>query len=68
MLARRFCVYNEGLKVDTAREILTVIMRLNDENIHSCKRHTIVRRVFCFCHFAFSWSHDSLQRVLILLK
>jgi len=26
MLARMFCVYNVGLKVDTAREILTVIM------------------------------------------
>jgi len=26
MLARRFCVYNAGLKVDVAREILTAIM------------------------------------------
>jgi len=41
MLARRFCVYNAGLKVDTAQEILTVIMTPNDENIHSCKQHTV---------------------------
>jgi len=46
MLARRFCVYNAGLKVDMA--ILTVIMTLNDENVCSCKRHTVVHRAFCF--------------------
>jgi len=48
MLARRFCVYNMGLKVDTAREILTVIMTSNDENACSCKRHTVVHCVLCF--------------------
>jgi len=35
MLARRLCVYNPGLKVDAAQEILTVIMTSNDENVHS---------------------------------
>jgi len=40
MLARRFCVYNVGLKDDAAQEILTVIMTSNDENVRSCKRHT----------------------------
>jgi len=40
MLPRRFCVYNVGLKVDAAREILTVIMKSNDENVRSCKRHS----------------------------
>jgi len=45
MLARRFCVCNAGLKVDAAREILTVIMTSNDENVRSCKRHTVVRRM-----------------------
>jgi len=48
MLARRFCVYNEGLKVDAAQETLTVIMMSNDENVRSCKRHTVVHRAFCF--------------------
>jgi len=48
MLARRFCVYNVGLKVDMAREILTVIMMSNDENVRSCKRHTVVCCAFCF--------------------
>jgi len=38
MLARGFCVYNAGLKLDVARKILTVIMMSNDENVHSCKR------------------------------
>jgi len=49
MLAKRFCVYNAGLKVDPAREILTVIMKSNDENIRSCKRHTVA------CHAFYSW-------------
>jgi len=35
MLARRFCVYNAGLKVDAAREILTVSMMSNNENVRS---------------------------------
>jgi len=48
MLARRFCVYNAGLKVDAAQEILTVIMMSNDENVCLCKRHRAVRRTFCF--------------------
>jgi len=48
MLARRFCVFNAGLKVDVVREILTVIMMSYDENVHSCKRHTVVHRAFCF--------------------
>jgi len=46
MLARRFCVHNAGLKVDAAREILTVIMTSNDKNVRLCKRHTV--RTFCF--------------------
>jgi len=48
MLARRFCVFNAGLKVDAAREISTMIMKLNDENVRSCKKHTVVCHVFCF--------------------
>jgi len=48
MLARKFCVYNVGLKVEAAREILTVIMTSNEENVRSCKRHTVVRRAFYF--------------------
>jgi len=28
-------------------EILIVIMTSNDENVPSCKRHTVVRRTFC---------------------
>jgi len=48
MLVKRFCVYNAGLKVDTAREILTVILTSNDENVCSCKRHTVVHHAFCF--------------------
>jgi len=45
---KKFCVCNAGLKVDAAREILTVILTSNDENVRLCKRHTVVRRVFCF--------------------
>jgi len=37
MLARRFCVFNAGLKVDAAGEISTMIMTSNDENVRSCK-------------------------------
>jgi len=48
MFARRFCVFNVGLKFDTAQEILTVIMTSNDENFRLCKRHTVVRHAFCF--------------------
>jgi len=48
MLARRFCVFNAGLKVEAAQDILTVIMTSNDKNVRSCKRHTVVRRTFCF--------------------
>jgi len=48
LMLARFCVFNAGLKVDVAREILTVIMTSNDENVRSCKRHTVVRRAFCF--------------------
>jgi len=40
MLARRFCVYSVGLKVDVAWEILTVIMMSNDKNVCSCKTHS----------------------------
>jgi len=47
-LVRRFCVFNAGLKVDAVREIFTVIMTSYDENVHSCKRHTVVCRAFCF--------------------
>ena len=42
MLERRLCVYNAGLKVDTSREILTVVMMSYCENVRSCKRHTVV--------------------------
>jgi len=69
ILARRFCVYNADLKVYAAREILTVIMTSNDKNVHSCKRHTVVRQAFCFwwslcpflasTHYRESWSMDS---------
>jgi len=48
MLARRFCIFNAGLKVDAAGEISTMIITSNDENVRSCKRHTVVRRAFCF--------------------
>jgi len=48
MLAIRFCVYNSGLRVDTSWEMLTVVMTSHYENVCSCKRHTVVRRVFCF--------------------
>jgi len=48
MLERRLCIYNAGLKVDASREILTVVMTSYYENVRSCKRHTVVRRVFCF--------------------
>jgi len=44
MFARRFCIFNAGLKDDADREIWTVIMMSNDENVCSCKRHTVVRR------------------------
>ena len=37
MLTKRSCVYNAGLKVDAAQEILTVVMMSNDENVRSCK-------------------------------
>jgi len=43
-----FYLFNASLKVDAAREILTVIMMSNDENVCSCKRHPIIRRVFSF--------------------
>jgi len=52
MLARRLCAYNADLKVDTSEEILTVVMTSYYENIRSCKRHTVVRCVFCFWRFA----------------
>jgi len=62
MLVRRFCVFNAGLKVNAVREILTVIMMSYDENVHSCKRHTVVRRArFVFGdRFALSWPRNSL--------
>jgi len=37
MLARRFCVFNSGLKVDAAQEIFTVIMMSNDETFAHVK-------------------------------
>jgi len=51
-----------GFKVDTVREILTVIMTSYDENVRLCKRHTVVRRArFVFGdRFALSWPFDSL--------
>jgi len=32
-VGKKVCVYNAGLKDDTAQEILTVIMKSNDENV-----------------------------------
>jgi len=58
MLVRRFCVYNVGLKVDAAREIMTVIMISNDENV--------CHLLHFGNHFAVSWSRDSLPWVLIV--
>jgi len=63
MLARRFYVYNVGLKVDAAREILTVIMMSNDENVRSCKRHTVVRHAFCFWRSLFYFLASQLTTV-----
>jgi len=63
MLARRFCVYNAGLKVDAAQEILTVIMTSNDENVRSCKRHTVVRHAFCFWQSLCPFSASRLTTV-----
>jgi len=37
MLARRFCVFNVGLKVDAAQEISTMIMTSNDETFARVK-------------------------------
>jgi len=51
MLARRLCVYNAGLKVDTSGEILTVVMTSYYENVRSCKRHIVVCRALCFWRF-----------------
>jgi len=51
MLARRLCVYNADLKIDTSQEILTVVMMSYYENVHSCKRHTVVHHTFCFWRF-----------------
>jgi len=45
MLARRFCVFNAGLKVDAVREILTVLMTSYDENVRSCKTHSSSSRI-----------------------
>ena len=52
MLERILCVYDAGLKVDVSREILTVIMTSYYEIARSCKRHTVVHRVFCCWWFA----------------
>jgi len=60
MLARRFCVYDVGLKVDVVRKILTVIMMSNDENICSFRRHTVVRRAFCFWQSLYSFLASQL--------
>jgi len=47
MLARRFCVFNAGLKVDAVQEILIVIMTSYDENVRSCKKtHSSSSRIF----------------------
>ena len=45
------CLYNVGLKVDTAQEILTVIMMLYYDNVYTCKRQTVVYHAFCFWQF-----------------
>jgi len=47
-VGKKVFVFNVGLKVDAAQEILTVIMTSNDKTICSCKRHTVVCRAFCF--------------------
>jgi len=54
MLARRSCVYNAGLKFDVAREILTVIMMSNDENVCLCKTHSSLSLVL-FLAIALAW-------------
>jgi len=48
MLARRFCVFNVGLKVDALERSTMIMTSYYDENVRSCKRHTVVRRAFCF--------------------
>ena len=56
MLERRLCVYNAGLKVDTSREILTVVMTSYYENVCSCKTHSSSLRVLKLTIlFALSW-------------
>jgi len=46
MLARKFCVYNAGLEVDVAQDILTVIM--TKMFAHVKDQHTVVYCAFCF--------------------
>jgi len=52
MLARKFCVFNAGLKVDAVLEILTVILTSNDENVRLCKRHTVISSHILFLAIA----------------
>jgi len=49
MLARRFCVYNAGLKLKwLERYWLWLWHQMTKINVRSCKRHTVVPHVFCF--------------------
>jgi len=63
MLARKLSVHNAGLKVDASQEILTVVMTSYYENVHSCKRHTVVCRVFCFWQLLCSFLASRLTTV-----
>ena len=48
------------------KKILTVVMTSYYENVRSCTRHTVVRRVlFWAIRFALSWPRDSLSWILI---
>jgi len=78
MLGRKLCVYNVGLKVDVRREISTVVMMSYYENVHSCKKHTVVCRAFRFWWFALlflalathyreSWCWVLAIKIIILL-
>jgi len=60
-LARRLCIYNVSLKVDTAREISIVVMTSYYKNVCSCESHSSLSCIlFLAICLALSWSHDSL--------
>ena len=63
-----------GLKVDVSREILTPIMMSYYKNVCSCKRHTVVRRAFCFWWFTLlflgltTYYRESWYILIVLLQ